>query len=226
MNIRKSVNRLIRNLNLALHLSIEITLSVIASARADWRQAPAGQRLAAVCRKLPRSVRYFVGWATDPHDYFAVDGDHTGRRRSRLSAAERRQRRQLADLRRRRIGMLLRALGDTPQQVQASLTRHWLIGGADHPFDLIEDYLCTRLRHRDPYARPGLMFWWVGEFGGTWVALPGPVRRYLAQARTHLNMLEGNSHLPRRGPRILTSATGQQPLATIRACRCCAPVAP
>ncbi len=225
MHIRKSVNRTSRNLNLALHLTVEITLSIIASARTDWRKAAVGRRLVAVCRNLLRSVRYYVSWAFDPHDYFAVDGDGAGRRRSRLNRGAQRQRRQLADLRRRRIGMLLQALGDTPQQVQASLTRQWLIGGADHPFDLIEDYLQARLRHRDPYARNGLMFWWVCEFGGTWVSLPAPVRRYLAQARDHLHMLETHTRLPRRGPRILTCAIGQQAAAS-RTCRCCAPVAP
>lgn len=226
MHTRQSLSRTLRNLTLTLHLTVDTVLSVIASTRFDWRQAPASHRLQNVCRKLPRTLSYYVSWAVDPRDFFAVDGDHCGRRRIRLNPAAQKQRRNLSDLRRRRIGVLLRALGDTPQQVQASLTRHWLIDGADHPFELIEDYLSARLRHRDPHALNNRgIFYWVCNFGGTWVALPAPVRRYMADAGAHLNMLEDNSHLPRRGPRILTSAASTQPMVSIRTCRCCKPVA-
>lgn len=227
MHIRSSLRRIIRNLNLALHLTIETTLSVIASLRIEWRKAAAGSRLSTVVSKLPRIVSYYVGWAVDPHDYFAIDGDGKGRRRSRLNPAEKRQRRNLSDRRRRRVDVLLRALGGTPQQVQANLTRQWLIGRADHSCGLVEDYLSARLRHSDPHGmRDLLVFRWVCNVGGTWVATPAPLRRYLAGTEAHRRTLESSSHLPRRGPRTLTDAAGERTLATIRRCRCCVPAIP
>ncbi|HZM82163.1 MAG TPA: hypothetical protein VFC19_41115, partial [Candidatus Limnocylindrales bacterium] len=123
---------------------------------------------------------------------------------SQLDPALRRQRRELADRRRRLVTMLLHALGDTADAVEASLTRHWQIAGGDIPFGLIEEYLATRLRHRDPHALIYVdAFAWTCCIGGTWVATPAAVRGYLRRAYAHEQMLRSMVARPRRGIRVL-----------------------
>jgi len=101
--------------------------------------------------------------------------------------------------------MLLHALGDTADAVEASLTWYWQIADDDVAFGLVEDYLAARLRHRDPHALIYVyVFAWACCVGGTWVATPAAVRAYLRRAYTHEQMLRS---MPARPPR--------------RRCACC-----
>jgi hypothetical protein len=101
--------------------------------------------------------------------------------------------------------MLLDALGNSPDAVRAGLTRHWQIAGDERPYGLVEDYLGARLVHRDRHAAACIdVYAWVCNVGGTWIATPRPVRRYLRHARAHERLLgSGCSRQPRRGVRAV-----------------------
>src|SRR5262249_38158116 len=125
-----------------------------------------------------------------------------------------------ADRRRRHVMMLLAALGDNPDAVRASLTRHWQLAGDEWPGLLVEDYLAARLAHRDPLAAAYVdVYAWACNVGGTWIATPRPVRRPLPPAGAHERMLApAGSRQPRRGVRavpdrgidqLLVAATGR-----------------
>ena len=194
MHIR--VGRIIRDLNLAIHVAIHTIECIIGSAtRRPWEP-----------RKLPTIIRYYIIGAIDNPDFFSIDDDpRYGHRPSQLPKQVRRQRRELADLRGRYVTVLLRALGDTPEAVQASLTRHWQISRGDAWRMLVEDYLDGRLVHRDPHVPSYVhVYPWACEVGGTWIATPRPIRRYLRHSHRYeqlLNAVVGNQ--PRRGVRVV-----------------------
>jgi hypothetical protein len=185
------------------YLSIQTASDIASSARHVWRDHRADTSLPKLLRRLAKMCRYYLWGAVDPLTFFDIDGDSRGRCRADLDRTARRRWRGLADLRRRRVSMLLRALGDTADQVEATLTQHWQLTGDDHPFDLAEDYLRARLRYRDPSALHYIhVFRWATMVSGVWVATPAPVRAYLRRTLQHEQQLaEAYTRRPRRGPR-------------------------
>jgi hypothetical protein len=192
---------IIRTATAICYLAVQTTSDIVSGARYEWRHHNR-KALPVLLRRLARMVRYYLAYAVDPRTLFPGDGD-TGRRRKDLDPAARRHRRALGDLRRRHAGMLLRALGDTADAVEAALTRHWQIYGNEYPFELIEDYLVIRMRWRDsPVLYPIRVFAWASDIGGVWVPTPAPVRRYLRRAIQHERRLEAAyTPCPRRGVR-------------------------
>ncbi len=184
------------------YLAVQTTSDIGRPARHVWREHH-DMPLSALLRRLAKMCRYYLGCTVDPRTFFAIDGDDRGRRRADLDRAARRQRRTLADLRRRDASMLLRALGDTVEQVEATLTRHWQLSGDDYPYQMVEDYLVTRLRWRDRPTRHQIdVYPWAANISGVWVSTPAPVRRYLRRAHLHEQRLcEAYTRHPRRGPR-------------------------
>ncbi len=212
-------HRFAARLRLCLNLTLETATGFLDSLSNAREHGITARRMG--IRGLWRTAMFNVGWAADPYEYFALDGVVNARRRSQLSDGQRRQRDLLADRRRRRVAVLLHALGDSPQQVKERLTRDWLHSRADHP-DLLEQYLLARLAGRDPGAGINIVeFGRVIAVGGTWVSLPAPVRAYLAEASTYERGLYQGSYLPRRGPRLLTTNI---PDSHPRRCRCCLPI--
>jgi hypothetical protein len=192
MPIRGRLRRIIRDLNLAAHLAVHTADCIIASTRHVWRERH--RRPGTIRHELAKILRCYVGCAVDGRDSFTVDGDFTGRLPSQLPAQTRRQRRALADRRRRCVTVLLRARGDTPDAVQASLTRHWQIVGEDGPCGLIDDYLASRLVDRDRHSLLYVeVYAWVCNVGGTWIATPAAVRRYLRRAGAYERMFAAAS---------------------------------
>jgi hypothetical protein len=187
------------------HLAVQTGSDVLAGIWCECRDRSGDEPLR---RRVAKVCRYYLGWALDPRTFFAIDGDGFGRRRHELDEAARRQRRILADQRRRHAGMLLRALGDTADGVQASLTRHWRIYGGDYADLLIEDYLCLRLLWRDrPVYHQIDVYPWAANVSGVWVATPAPVRAYLRGRFEHQRRLEAAQRPhPRRGPRNAPAA--------------------
>jgi len=173
---------LTRTARLYPHLVTYTAAELAAGVRRVWRGQDRIPRVGRTLRQklavLGRFLAYHLRTALDPREFFAVDGDFAGRRRGRLDPAGRRQRRRLRDLRRRRVRVLLDALGDSPQAVAASLTRHWQTSPADHTgYPLLEDYLAARLdrhagHHLDVDHR-------LTRVGGTWLVTPPAVRGYL-----------------------------------------------
>ena len=103
--------------------------------------------------------------------------------------------------------MLLHALGDSAEAVQASRTRHWQTTGADLHLPLIEDYLANHLAHRDRHTLMYVdVFAWVCSIGGTWVATPAAVRGYLRRARAHEQTLRAIQSPAPRGVRPLPNS--------------------
>jgi hypothetical protein len=185
------------------YLAVQTASDIVAGARHEWRTQRPDTPAPALLRRLSRMCRYYLGCAFDPRTFFAVDGDHLGRRRADLDRVARRQRRALGDLRHRHVRMLLRALGSDADEVENTLTRHWQIVGDDLPCRLIESYLVDRLRLRDrPVHHQIDIFPWASNFSGVWVATPAPVRRYLARVDEHERRLrDASTGHPRRGIR-------------------------
>jgi len=181
MSIQR-VRRMIRDLSLAVHMAIHIAVSVSASAKRDWRD---GHRYLALAKLQGKLIRWLWSESVVRFDWFPVDGDEEGRRHSRLTPDQRRQRRQLARARRLHVTELLAALGDTAEQVEQSLTAHWLTDGECGELwrgDPVTHYLADCLRSRDGHALILLeVHDWAIQAGGTWVATPKPVRQYLAR---------------------------------------------
>ena len=205
MHITPLFTRFVRTVALAAHLVLYIGSGIRFSVGYERRQrhTPWRHSETSVLRRLAVPVRYFVATAVDPRTFFTCDGDDLGRQRKDLDQVARRQRRTLADLRRRHAGMLLRALGDSADDVEAALTRDWQIYGGEEVFDLLHDYLYIRMRQRDP-----MVGWlihidrWVSDVGGVWVATPAPVRYYLRRRYKHEKRLEAAyTRHPRRGVR-------------------------
>jgi hypothetical protein len=190
MPIRPRVRRLSRDLNLAVHLAIHTAGCITAGAVHVWRDRHHPHRGGNLRRELARMVRHYLASAVDGRDFFPVDGDREGRRPSQLPRQARRDRRESADRRRRQVMMLLDALGTSPDAVRDSLGRHWQIVGDERPYGLVEDYLATRLVHRDRHAVVCIdVYTWVCNVGGTWITAPRPVRRYLRHAPAHERLL-------------------------------------
>ena len=168
---------------LAFHTIGQIVAGMRHQRRDDRaRKLPWAHRL----RRLARLCRYDIGCAVDPRTFFAVDADKHGRHRRDLDRAARRHRRVLADLRRRHVSMLLRALGDNADEVQASLTRNWQRHGDDWTHLLFDDYVLPRLRWRERSAYLQIdVYAWATNVSGVWVATPAPVRRYLRRTLEH-----------------------------------------
>lgn len=207
------VRRIIRDLNLAIHVAIHTAECIIVAALHTWRRRHEGTPPVALRRELAKIIRYYTAVAIDGRDFFPVDGDHHGRRPSQLSAQVRRQRREFADRRRRYVTVLLGALGDTPDAVQAALTRHWQIAREVSGYGMLaEGYLASRLAHHDPHALPYVdVYAWVCDVGGTWIATPRAVRRYLRRAYPYERMLDtAGAHQPRRGVRVVPDSGHDQ----------------
>jgi hypothetical protein len=197
------IDRIARTAVTVWYLAVQTASDIIASARHEWRTQHADAPIPALLRRLTRMCRYYLGCAVDPRTFFAVDGDHLGRRRADLDRVARQQRRSLGDLRRRHGRMLLRALGGNAGEVENTLTRHWQIVGDDLPCRLIEGYLIDRLRWRErPVHHEIDIFPWASNISGVWVATPAPVRRYLARADEHERRLrDASTGHPHRGMR-------------------------
>lgn len=205
MHITRLFARFVRTAALAAHLLLYVGSGIRFGVGYEWRQrhTPSRHGETSVLRRLAMPICHFVAGAVDPRTFFTCDGDGHGRRRKDLDRVARRQRRALADLRRRHAGMLLRALGDCADDVEAALTRDWQIYGGEDVVDLLGDYRYLRMRHRDP-----MLGWqididrWVSDVGGVWVATPVPVRDYLRRKAEHEQRLEAAyTRRPRRGVR-------------------------
>jgi hypothetical protein len=205
MSVRARVRRLGRNLQLAVHLMIDTSGHTAGRLANVWRDQHRQSRPASWRREIITTLGYFVGCVVNGLDSFLVDGARYGRRARKLPPQARRKRRARADLRRRQVGVLLAALGGTPQAVQASLTRHWQVSGISG-CDVIEDYLFDRLQHRDQHATFRIQVWpWVCLVGDTWITTPRAVRRYLQQRRTshERQLTAAGGSRPRRGVRVI-----------------------
>lgn len=194
MTVRVSprVDRMYRTATTAWYLTIHTIGQIVAGMRHERRDdrtrtLPVVHQL----RRLARLCRYYTGCAADPRTFFAVDADTHGRCRRDVDPAARRRRRVLADLRRRHVSMLLRALGDTADEVEATLTRNWQRHGDDRTWSLVEDYLVPRLRWRERSAYLQIdVYGWATNVSGVWVATPAPVRRYLRRTVEHEGRLD------------------------------------
>lgn len=186
------------------HLALHIVLNILSEARHLRSRHQATTAPVLLLRELVNACRYHLRAAFDPRTFFALDGDGHGRRRADLDRAERRQRRALAILRRRHATMLLRALGDTADEVEATLTRHWQHTTRDGwSFDLIPDYLTTCLCWREGSTHHQIdVHRWASNVGGVWVATPAPVRRYLDRADEHETRLYDSYCSGNAGPGV------------------------
>ena len=203
-SLTRHTARIARTIVTALYLAVQTASDITWNARHEWREHHTDMPLPALLRRLAKMCRYYLGGALDPRTFFAIDGDDRGRRRADLDRAARRQRRTLADLRRRHATMLLRALGNSADEVEATLTRHCQLTAEDGSIiPLIPDFLATRLWWRDQPARHQIdIFPWASNISGLWVATPAPVRRYLDRSDEHERRLyESYTRHPRRGVR-------------------------
>jgi hypothetical protein len=177
MPVPPSLARTARSLRVAACLAAHLRWSVAAAVRGDWR---AQRRPRAWPLELARACLDCLLHVIDPCECLpAADGTVSPKRRD-LDARRRRARRAARDLRRRHVAMLLRSLGDSPEGVEAALTRAWQHDGRGQPHLVAEDYLAARLawRERNPWLR--VRVWpWAANVGGTWVPTPRPVRAYL-----------------------------------------------
>lgn len=192
------VRTVINGCAVALQTASDVLLATRSECRRHhWTQLPA------LLSRLTQLSRHALAAAVDPRTFFPEDGDTNGRLHKDLDQAARRRRRAPAALRRRHAGMLLHALGDTADAVEATLTRHWQIYADEYAMPLLEDYLATRLRWRDPAAATQIdVFAWASNISGVWVATPAPVRRYLRRATQHERQLRAAyTRNPRRGVR-------------------------
>ncbi|MEJ3741806.1 hypothetical protein WEI85_00690 [Actinomycetes bacterium KLBMP 9797] len=187
----------------AWYLAMQTASDIVHSAWHLWRTERSRIPLPQLLRRLVKICRYDLGGAVDPRMFFPIDAGVKGHRRRDLDRAGRRQRRGLADLRRRHASMLLHALGDTADEVEATLTRHWQLYGYEYADLLVEDYLVLRLLWRDRPPRHQIdVYPWASNISGVWVATPAPVRRYLQHRYEHQRRLEAaHTRRPRRGPR-------------------------
>jgi hypothetical protein len=184
-------------------LAVQTTSDITWSARHAWREHHAHEPARALLRRLVDICRCHLAGALDPRTFFHSDG--RGRRRADLDRAVLRQQRALADLRRRHVRMLLRSLGGSADEVEATLTRHWQLTAQDGwMIPLIPDFLATRLRWRDqPASRQIDILPWASNISGIWVVTPAPVRRYLARSHQHeLRLYEAYTRHPRHGIRL------------------------
>ncbi|MEU1811066.1 hypothetical protein [Micromonospora aurantiaca (nom. illeg.)] len=101
----------IRSLSDSLNLAIQTVMDIIGSLMHAWRRR--STRPVVMRQEFVTIVRYYVGSAIDGYDCFPMDGDWEGRRPSELPPRLRRERRALADRRRRHVMALLDALGAT-----------------------------------------------------------------------------------------------------------------
>jgi hypothetical protein len=188
-----SLARTARALRLAGCLAAHLCWSIAAEVRGDWH---AGCRPTAWPLELARACADCLLEVIDPCECLpAVDGTVAPKRRE-LDAGRRRARRAARDLRRRHVAMLLHALGDSPEAVEAALTRAWQHDGRGQPHLLAEDYLAARLawRENNPWLRVRVQPW-AADVGGTWVPTPRPVRAYLRD-----RALDHQRRLARRDP--------------------------
>jgi hypothetical protein len=194
MTVRMSprVDRMRRTAITGWYLAVHTIGQIVAGVRYERRDdhartLPVGDRL----RRLARLCRYYIGCAADPRTFFVVDADRHGRRRSDVDRTARRHRRVLADLRRRHVSMLLRALGDSAADVEATLTRNWQRHGDERTWSLFDDYLVPRLRWRERTTYLQIdVHPWATNVSGVWVATPAPVRRYLRCTVEHEGRLD------------------------------------
>ncbi|GIH16135.1 hypothetical protein [Rugosimonospora africana] len=178
-------------------LTVQTASDTAWGARYEWSQRHAHR--GALLRRLVALCRYQLAGMVDRRAFARTTGwvplagnlDHS---------SVRRQRRLLADIRRRHALVLLRSLGTNTDDVEASLTRYWqLTAPDDWMIPLVPDFLAARLRWRDPIAPNEIdILPWASNIGGVWVATPAPVRRYLSRADDHERRL---SAAYRRHPR-------------------------
>ena len=209
MRVTRSIAQLARTADTAWHLAAQTMSNIVSSTRYNRRHSYTTSPGWTLLRGFVDTCRYWLGMGLDPRTFHAIDGDGGGRRRADLNRAQRRQRRVLADLRRRHVTMLLHALGDTADEVEATLTRHWQRAAqGDVIIPLIEDFLTDRLRWRDRLAHHEIdIYPWASNISGVWVAIPAPVRRYLDRSHEHRTRLEeGYTGHPRRGVRPVPEA--------------------
>jgi hypothetical protein len=194
---------IIRTATTSCYLAVQTASDIGSGTRYERRRHHDRTAVPLLLRRLVTMVGYYLGCAFDPRTFLPSDGDDKGRRRKDLDPAARRRRRALADLRRRHASMLLHALGDTAEAVEAALTRHWQIYGDEYPLELIEDYLVLRMRWRDNPVRHQIdVHAWACDISGVWVPTPAPVRHYLRRAREHEERLAvAYTPYPRRGVR-------------------------
>src|SRR5437773_44514 len=94
------IARIARTAITVWYLAVQTTSDIGRAARHVARK-PHDIPLPALARRLPKLCRYYLGGPVAPRTFSAIDGDARGRRRADLDGAPRRQRRTLADLRRR-----------------------------------------------------------------------------------------------------------------------------
>jgi hypothetical protein len=173
------LKRLARSGQTLAHLVVECYLNWLENTAHCWQGRSECGRLADRRRCLAWMTRYFY---QELRNSLRQRGERfTGRG---PAAVQR-------DLRRRRVTVLLNALGRTPEAITASITAHWYHASGDlidqaEPYLPLEWYLATRLHHHgDITVGP-----WTCYVNGTTVATPAAVRGYLAtrhESRLSLN---------------------------------------